>query len=218
MSSYHLDATTIDLTDLGRRLESTDLIPSQQPLLEGFAAKSAALRAAGVHSLADLRLALKTSKSLAALAAETNIDAGYPRLLKRTIEGFFPKPRPLKDWDWLPDAAARGLAKAGIANTRQLFEATCSGTDALARDIGVDVDLLAEPAAIADLCRIQWASPNFARALVAAGKATPEAVAKADPDALYEALIAANEGARFYKGKVGLRDVRRLVAAAAYVP
>lgn len=218
MAGYHLDATTIDLAALGKRLQATDLIPSQEPLLDGFDAKSTALGAADIRSVADLRLALKTPKSLASLSAQTGIDAGYLRLLKRTIEGFFPKPRPLKDWDWVSDAVASGLVKAGIANTRQLFEATRDGAQGLAEKIGVDVIALEEPAAVADLCRIQWASPNFARALVAAGKTSPAAVAKADPNALYQALIDANEGARFYGGKVGLRDVRRLVDAARYVP
>ena len=71
---------------------------------------------------------------------------------------------------------------------------------------------------ISDLCRIQWVSPTFARVLVASGITSAAAVAKADPEALFHAISKANEDAKFYKGKIGLRDVRRLVAAATYVP
>ncbi len=218
MTSYHLDASSTDLAALGKRLETTDLIPSQMPLLDGLDGALAAFQAGGVHTLADLRAALKSPKGLAALAAETGIDPAYLRLLRRTIDGFFPKPRPLNDWDWLPDPVAGGLKAAGIANTRQLFEAASDGPETLARAIGVDVAALAEAVAIADLCRIQWVSPNYARALVAAGATTPARVAATDPDALCAALEKANAGARFYNGKVGRRDVGRLVAAAAYVP
>jgi hypothetical protein len=71
---------------------------------------------------------------------------------------------------------------------------------------------------LSDLSRVQWVSPTFARTLVAAGFTGAAEVSMADPEALYEAVMQANENARFYKGKVGLRDIKRLIAAAAYAP
>jgi hypothetical protein len=56
-----------------------------------------------------------------------------------------------------------------------------------------------------------------AAALVAAGFDGSAKVANADPDAPYRAIREANRGSRFFKGKVCLRDVRRLVAAAGAV-
>lgn len=37
-------------------------------------------------------------------------------------------------------------------------------------------------------------------------------------EALFQAVTKANRDAKFYKGAVGLRDIKRLVAAARYVP
>lgn len=37
-------------------------------------------------------------------------------------------------------------------------------------------------------------------------------------EALFQAVTKANRDAKFYKGAVGLRDIKRLVAAASYVP
>jgi hypothetical protein len=71
---------------------------------------------------------------------------------------------------------------------------------------------------ISDLCRIQWVSSSFARALVAAGAADAAAVAAANPETLFEVIKKANRNAKYYKGTVGLRDVKRLVVAARYVP
>jgi hypothetical protein len=43
-------------------------------------------------------------------------------------------------------------------------------------------------------------------------------VAAADADDLCQALMHVNEGDRFFKGKIGLRDIKRLIRAASYVP
>ncbi|MGJ5620423.1 DUF4332 domain-containing protein [Sulfitobacter sp. MF3-043] len=218
MRSYYLDEKSTDLGALQARLEATDLIPSQQPLLVGIADKMDALKSAGIASLADLRQALVKNESLASLSKKSAIDLNYLQLLRRTIDGYFPKSRSLKEIDWLDQAVVARLKAARIANTRDLFDATSGGAASLAKDVGVDSEDLKEFVAISDLCRIQWVSPSFARVLVAAGISSPSAVAKADPEALCQAIEKANQDGTFYKGKVGLRDVRRLVAAAAYVP
>lgn len=216
--SDHIDGQAIDLAALQARLNTTDLIPSQEPLRDGMARKMSALGAAGVNTLADLQANLKTAKGLASLAERTGIDPGYLQLLRRTINGFFPKPRALREIDWLDAKTVVSLAKAGIGNTQQLYDAASQGAASLARKTGTDVKTLRAFLAIADLCRIQWVSPTFARVLVAAGMSDPADVARADPEALFQAIADANAGAKFYKGKIGLRDIRRLVTAAAYVP
>lgn len=215
---YHMDDGSMDLGDLQKRLEDTDLIPSQLPLLEELDEKMSAFKAAGIHSVADVRAALKTPKSLESLSQRSGVDPDYLKLLNRTIGGFFPKPRSLGEVDWLDSDTVARLRDAGIKNTQQLFEASTADTADLVAQTGADPNDLQELAAISDLCRIQWVSPSFARVLIVAGFESPAAIADADPDGLFEALVQANEGAKFYKGKVGLRDVRRLVAAAAYAP
>jgi hypothetical protein len=60
-------------------------------------------------------------------------------------------------------------------------------------------------------------SPTFTRVLVAAGFTSAAEVAKAEPSALYAAVAKANDNARYYKGKIGLRDIKRLVTAAGHV-
>ncbi|WP_298975272.1 DUF4332 domain-containing protein [uncultured Roseobacter sp.] len=218
MTPYYLDDRATDLTELQKRLETSDLIPSQEPLLDELDTKFAALRTAGIGSLAGLRAALNSSKSLASLSTASGVDPDYLRLLKRTVGGFFPKPRSLNEIGWLERSAVSRLKAAGLTNTKKLFDAAQDGVDLLATKVGLDVADLMELAAISDLCRIQWVSPKFARALLASGHVNAASVAKADPDSLCDAIVEANKGSKFYKGKVGLRDVKRLVMAAAYVP
>lgn len=212
---YFIDAKATRLEDLKQRLQETDLIPSQEPLLGGITNAISALEKTGIHNLADLRANLKTKKSLAVLAEKSGVSKDYLVLLRRTINGFFPKPRPFKDMVWLHKPAVLALQDAGLKNTRQLFEAKARQLPDMPN---VDQETLAELVAISDLCRVQWVSPNFARGLVAAGFDTALDVANADPEVLATALEAANRDGKFYKGKVGLRDIRRLVFAARYVP
>ena len=214
---YHADAQTIDLKALQARLTGTDLIPSQEPLLDGMADKTAAPGKADIRTMADLLSALKTKQSLAALAETSGVAEPYLQLLRRAINGFFPKPRPLKEIDWVEKDAVSRLAKAGIKTTQQLFEAALDDAGGLAEKTGVARNTLEDLLTIASLCRIQWVAPSFARVLVAAGYRDAAAIARADPEVLAREIEEANAGARFYKGKVGLRDVSRLVTAAGYV-
>ena len=218
MKSYHLDECSIDLDALQERVRSTDLIPSQKPVLDGMAEKARSISKTGVTSLAQLRNALKTEQSLTLLSKNSGVDASYLQLLRRVINGFFPKPRALKDMDWLEAGTVDNLSKTGIKNTRQLFDAVPGGAAELARRTGVGQKDAQELLSISDLCRIQWVSPTFARVLVAAGFKNANAVAGANPEALFHAITKANRDARFYKGAVGFRDIKRLVATARYVP
>jgi hypothetical protein len=182
---YFIDAESTSLAALRERLQSTDLIPSQEPLLEGITEKISALDKAGIHSLADLRANLKASKSLTILSKSSGISEDYLVLLRRTIEGFFPKPRPFKGMDWLDKTVVRRLQQAGLNNTQQLFEAWADQSPEIP---GLDKKDLAELVAISNLCRIQWVSPSYARALVAAGFGNASKIASADPEALCAAL------------------------------
>jgi len=100
-----------------------------------------------------------------------------------------------------------------------LYEATDSKSKrtALAKSTGVDVATLETFAQLVDLTRVQWTSPTAARMLIEAGCNGTAKLAKMDADELYEALTRVNAGDRFFKGKIGLRDVKRLINAASYV-
>jgi len=217
--AYHLDAEKINLNDLQKRIEATDLVPSRVSLLDGLGQKIKSLEKQGITTLAQLQNELKTSKRLETLAKSTGIGTQYLILLRREIEGWFPKPFPLKDFDWMPKSEIAKLERNGIRNTAALYEATDSKSKrtALAKSTGVDAATLETFAQLVDLTRVQWTSPTAARMLLEAGCNGTAKLAKMDADELYEALTRVNAGDRFFKGKIGLRDVKRLINAASYV-
>ncbi len=161
---------------------------------------------------------LKSKKLLVSLAEESGIGADYLVLLRRAVEGFFPKPQPLKVFYWVDNETVDKLEKSGVKNTRQLYEAAAADPNVLAENAGLESTDLSELVALADLSRVQWVSPTFARTLLVADFSSAAAVHRAAPEALCEAIMQANENERFYKGKVGLRDIKRLITAARYVP
>jgi len=217
--AYHLDAEKINLNDLQKRIEATDLVPSRVSLLDGLGTKMNSLEKQGIMTLAQLRNELKTSKRLEALAKSTGIGTQYLILLRREIEGWFPKPSPLKEFDWLPKSEIAKLERNGIRDASALHEATDSKSKrtALAKSADVDIATFETFAQLVDLTRVQWVSPTAARMLLEAGCNGSAKLAKADADELYEALARVNAGGRFFKGKIGLRDVKRLIHAASYV-
>jgi hypothetical protein len=83
--------------------------------------------------------------------------------------------------------------------------------------MAVDISVLEELVLLADLTRVQWVSPTAARMLLEAGYSSPSEVAAADPEGMCEALERVNQGDRFFRGKIGLRDIKRLVHAAGYL-
>lgn len=217
--AYHINAKDVSLDDLQKRLEATDLIPSRASLLEDLAVKLKALENQGITSLADLRVTLKNPKRLTAVAEATGIDEQYLVLLRREIEGYFPKPEALNTFDWLLKGDIEKLEQNGISDAAKLYESagTAHQRAELAKSADVSMVTLDTLAHITDLTRVQWVSPNFARMLMAAGYDSTAKVAAANAETLYEALESANAGNIYFKGKIGLRDVKRLVMAASYV-
>ncbi|CAG0934356.1 hypothetical protein TFLX_03449 [Thermoflexales bacterium] len=218
--TYHIDAEKISLGDLRKRIEATDLVPSRVPLLDQLGKKMKALEQQGITTLARLRDELKNSKRLAAVANATGIDSQYLILLRREIESYFPKPFALKTFTWLPHREIAKLEQYGIRDTADLYEAASSAKSRtqLAKATGADAPTLEALARLADLTRVQWVSPTAARMLVTAAYDSAAKLAAANAEDVYEALIRVNDGDRFFKGKIGLRDVKRLVQAASYIP
>lgn len=206
----------VTLPELAERLRTTDLVPSQRPLLDGIDERLAQLAAAGITSVADLRARLESMSAVPAVATVSGVDEDYLVLLRRAVRGFYPRPRPLRTFEWISSESIAALASAGIANSEQLRLATCSGPAQLAERSGVAAATIAELGELADLVRVQWINPTLARALIAAGYPSASAIATADPTELARALAAANRRRRFFDATIGERDLGRMIDAAGY--
>lgn len=217
--AYFIEAEKVSLDDLQKRIARTDLVPSRASLREGIEGKFEALIQQGIQTLANLRKELKNARRMEVLANQTGIELAYLALLRREIESYFPKPFTLKEFDWLSEGEIGKLEGVGIKNAPAFYDAARTSEDRnrLAEATGIPLAALEALFGLVDLSRVQWVSPNFARMLVEAGYASAARLAQADPEELCAALERVNQGGRFFKGKIGLRDIKRLVNAAGYV-
>jgi len=217
--AYHIDDAGVTLADLKQRILMTDLVPSRACLVDGIDSVMSALGTHGITTLAELRDALRTTKRLDSVAKSTGLDTKYLTLLRREIESYFPKPAVLSAFDWLPPGDLAGLESHGIGDTAAFFAQAGDPHSrvVLADSTGVGSDTLDSLARYSDLCRVQWVSPTTARRLVEAKCESASDLAAYDAEELSHALVRVNEDNRFFKGRIGLRDVRRLIQSAGYV-
>lgn len=209
---YCFDAETINLTALKDRIETTDLVPSREAIKAGLDDVLAKLDRLGIQNLAALRKELKDNKRLFAIADQTGIDKDHLALLRREAESWFPKPFSLKEFEWIPTDETTKLEAAGIKTTVDLCE-----NPEKAQSAGIPAAQVDHLLKCADLTRIQWVSPLTARMLIAAGYDTPASVAGAVPEELDTGMQAVNTEHAWFKGRIGLRDIKRLIDAARYV-
>lgn len=211
---YVFDAEKVSLDDLLERISNTDLVPSRASLMDGLEFKKQAFEKQGIKTLAQLRVELKTTNRLEALAKTTGIDPQYLILLRREFESYFPKPFLLKEFDWLPQSDISSLEEKGIKDTAALFEKVTNDENKLVK---ISEGFLLDIFHNADLTRVQWVSPTTARMLIEVGIDSPAKLEAADSEALCDALERINSGYRFFKGNIGLRDVKRIIQAAKFV-
>jgi hypothetical protein len=217
--SYYLNADHYSLIDVQKRIKETDLIPSRAVLLDGLNEKFQKLANCDITTLAMLREKMKNARQITSLAGETGIDEEYLILLKREIEGWFPKAFSVDEFNWLPEKERRVLKEQGLTNAPKLYEALqdASGRAALSRQLNIEHASLDSLSTWVDLTRIQWVSPLTARLLAAAGCDSALKVASADAEDLCHRVETVNAEQQYFKGKIGLRDIKRLIRAAGYV-
>ncbi len=217
--SYFIDPDTITLDDLEKRIVETDLIPGRIVLLDRLNEKIRILKNQGILTIAALRKEMKNGRKISELSRRTGLDTNYLKLLKLEAEGHFPKPIQLKKFDWLPEDKISKLAGNGFENTAVLYEALNSPDERsrIITTLEMDENFIESLYSLINLIRIQWVSPLFARMLLAAGYDNPTKISDANAEMLCDDLDSINRKNRYWKGKIGLRDVKRVVKAASYL-
>jgi len=217
---YYIDADKMSLDDIKKRIEETDLVPSRIMLKDNIDEQFEKFKEYGFLTLADLRKELKNTKNIPSLSKKTGVNSDYLTLLRREIESYFPRAFPLSSFGWLPKEELAKLENLGYKNSVLLFETLNSPETItkLSNELEFAQEFIDNIYALIDLTRIQWVSPIAARILVAAGYNNAKMVSIADADELCSRLDKVNKDNQFFKGKIGLRDIKRLVKSASYVP
>lgn len=216
---YHIDENKVSLFDLLKRIKKSDLVPSRSSLLENIEAIFDVIKKQGVKTFGDLRKELKTPAKVKTFSTNSNIDEEYLILLRREVNSYFPKVYPLKELSWLSKEECSKLKGIGLDNTKKIYETLVHKEEfeSIKKECEIENKFLLEVLSIVDLMRIQWTSPLAARMFYESGYTSPNEIAGAEAEALCNSVDKVNKENGYFKGKIGLRDIKRLINSAKYV-
>ncbi|HRQ31139.1 MAG TPA: DUF4332 domain-containing protein [Saprospiraceae bacterium] len=217
---YHIDLENITLEVYKQKLAVAWLPPSRRILQERLSERLDYFREADIKNLKELQKLLKQSELLKKLSELTLFEGDYLVILLREINSMLPKPNQLKDFPGIPSTATEKLAALGIKDTKHLFDKvlTPEKRQNLAFESDLSLELINELASLTDLSRIKWVGAIFARVLFDLGIKNVRDAAGTDPVELHQKVNELNRQRNYYKGQIGLNDMRIFVAAAAEVP
>lgn len=209
---------TVGLDELKERILSSYLVPSRACLADGTDQLFDSLAKTGIKTMADLLKMTKNQKKMEAFCSQSGISLDKIVLLRREVESYRPKSFKLSEVDIIPQDEIARLIALGIGTSEDVLKELESAEDLkhLADKTGVSFDVLNRLVELCNLAKVQWVSLKFARMLAEAGYPSPKEIAAADAGKLCSDLERINAGGRFFNGKIGLRDIERLVHAAQY--
>ena len=216
--SYQLNCSEFNSQKIIQRIQQTDLIPSLDCIKTEAETILEKLENKGFDNLEKIRKALKNKKKLEEIAHEESIDEKLLILFKREIEGWIVKIRSIDEFEWIAPHYLKKVKEYGIKNSEDAYQKL--GDDQsrkkLSQEKKIDNVIVEEIYEISNLMRIRWLSPNFTR-IIYELQYTIEKIQKAEHKKLCEEIDDYNKKMKYYKGKIGERDVKRIIFESQFV-
>ncbi len=216
---YYSDLASISIDNYRSKLESADLLPSRMILKERLEERFNYFKSIGIKKVLDLQKLLKMKEKLAELAKVDCFSEDYLVILLREINSIQPKPNKISEFIGISPETVLKLEKIGIKDTVKLFDhiLTPESRKELAGKTNISEAEILEMTKLTDLSRIKWVGATFARMLYNVGIDTVEKASKADYVELHQKINHINREKNFYKGQIGLHDIKLFVDAAKEV-
>jgi hypothetical protein len=216
---YYTDLSSVSIDKYKNKLEAAYLPPSRMILKEKLDERFDYFKSIGIKNVSDLQKLLKKKEKLSELSKVSCLSGDYLPILLREINSIQPKPNKIKEFIGIPLESVSKLEKIGIKDTVGLFEMVKTAKDRkdLANKAGIGDSEVLELTKLTDLSRIKWVGVTFARMLYDVGVDTVEKASKADYEDLHKRINQINKERNFYKGQIGLNDMKLFVNAAKEV-
>lgn len=216
---YYTDLASISLDNYRSKLELADLLPSRMILKEQLEERFNYLKSIGIKNVLELQKLLKKKEKLAELSRVECLSEDYLVILLREINSIQPKPNKIIEFIGISPETVAKLENIGIKDTVKLFDhvLTPESRKNLAAETTVSKAEMLKLTQLTDLSRIKWVGATFARMLLDVGIDTAEKASKADYVELHLKIMEINKEKNFYKGQIGLHDIKLFVDAAQEV-
>jgi hypothetical protein len=216
---YYINFKEISIEEFRDKLKKADLLPSRVLLKTDLEQRFELFKQHGVRNLLELQQFLKKTTNTELLARSGLVTEDYLNVLLREINSMQPKPCKIIEFTMLNKATVQKLSDMGIHTTLQLFDYICkaSARKALAENKGIPEDELKLLASLTDLNRVRWVGATFAQMLYKCGYTSAKVLARANYETLHSQINRLNKESQFFKGAIGLHDMKLCVEAASDV-
>lgn len=220
VDEYYIDLEKYPLTKFKQKLKESKLVPSRKMLKEQIDRRFKILEQNGIENLQDLANSLKTPKKTKEFAGKSGLSQDYLLILRREVNSYLPKPVNLEKFPGVEKDTLDKLNSRGIKNTAHLFKIIKTPDDRakLTAETKINPEKIVELTKLADLSRVKWIGPVFARIFLDSKTDTVEKLSKADAEDLYKKLVEINSAKSYTKAKFIENDVRLCINTAKMVP
>ena len=217
--AYHINLSDISISEYSKKLHKGYLPPSRNLLLDDIEQKFQLIKNCGIENVQELQATLKTKPKLSDFAKRSGLPADYLVILIREINSTLPKPNKLKDFPEISMEIVEKLESLGIKHTLHLYDRikSVSARKELENETGLNFESILYLAKLTDLSRVKWVNHTFAYMLYDAGYQSVKDLTKADAVELHKAIADLNNKRKFFKGNIGLNDIRICINAAKEV-
>lgn len=217
---YHIDLAKVSIDSYREKLKTAYLPPSRKMLTERLEERFDHFKNLGVTNVNELVSLLKKKNRVEELTKLECFKGDYLTILLRELNSMLPKPNRISEFKGIKKETIGKLESIGITNTLKLYPKILNPKvrNELSEATGIPNDQIIELAKLTDLSRIRWVGATFARMLYDLGIDSVERAAKANPETLHKQINDLNTKMNYFKGHIGLNDIRIFVQAAGEVP
>lgn len=217
---YYIDAGKITIDEYRTKPEPAYLPPGRLMLKEKPDERFGFFKSTGIATVKELIQLLRKKDKFGELAKLDCFSDEYLTVLLRELNSIFPEPNKIADFAGISKSTIDKLEDLGIKNTEIFYDKVITKSDRhkLAATTGIDYPDIPELTKLTDLSGIKWVGVTFARMLYHLGVDTVEKASKSDPVDLHEKINLLNQEKSFYKGHIGLNDIKIFVNAAKDIP
>ncbi|NLB28346.1 MAG: hypothetical protein GX819_05310 [Clostridiaceae bacterium] len=191
---YSIDLESLPIYEYKALLKQQNLLPGRRILWQGIEENFAFFERQGIKSIAELKKRISSPKKIATFASKSGISEEYLVILKREIGSIEQKPVSLSDFPGIDGSLLDQLSELGLITSKDYWNQKQSFTDELF--------------CLCDLVRINGVGPLAARAFYEAGYQSALDVSEADPQEMLEKVSEVNEIHRYYKARLGIKDMQ----------
>jgi uncharacterized protein DUF4332 len=217
---YYVDIESISINSYKEKLKKCYLPPSRKILREMPDERFGYFESIGINNLAELLKLLKKMGSITDLSSLDLFPEVYLKILLTEIKSSMPVPNRIKDFIDVPEDVVARLDRIGIKNTKKLYYRIITQKDReeLEKESGISYSDIMKLTRLTDLSRIKYAGATFSHMLIQLGFDTARKASEADYVELHEKINQINQDKGYYKGKIGLNDIKVFVDESKNVP